>query len=63
MRQLLFYDAPLRKHTTIKIAQYRQCLEREEMKAGKEDFCDGLLWLWKTVEEFNHWEGTERMHL
>lgn len=43
MRQLLFYDAPLRKHKTRDLAQYKQSLEREEIKVGKEDFCDGLL--------------------
>lgn len=63
MRQLLFYDAPLRKHRTRKLAQFKQCLEREETRAGEEDFCDGLLWIWQMVEEFSHWERTEGMHL
>lgn len=35
MRQLLFYDAPLRKHKTRKLAQYKVYSEYEETRLGK----------------------------
>lgn len=35
MRQLLFYDVPVRKHKTRKLAQYKQRLESKEKKTGK----------------------------
>lgn len=35
MRQLLFYDVPVRKHKTRKLAQNKQHLESKEKKVGK----------------------------
>lgn len=35
MRQLLFYDAPLRKHKTRKLAQYKVYSDYEETRLGK----------------------------